>query len=433
MTEQGLKAVVYPELDEQGMATFIQQITTMLGNTSIPIGIETSTQSSSGSTSTSSGDKATPKVEIDPDKVGKGVSQGMKETADDDDTTNKFHMPTKLSLTSILTSLGGVAGAVGVGAVGVATATVGIFKFLESASPPLKNVMDLFGQAFNLIWMPIGTLLAVQLMPFLVKTFSRVGEWVSEAMTVYEEGGWTALIHEAVSTSLDVLCELLLSPDLWTILGTIVWELFTRFSWGNLLSELIFGEPASWTDISNIVSGIQKYWDWITGVWKDIFNFVGDIVDKVKSFLKPLVNFFLNLTPVKLITDLVNKLINNLLTGLGKLLADIIPNAKAVGDGVKNFINNTFGTNFAEGGVVTQPTYGLFGEAGPEAVIPLNRFSQVANEYITNTNNTGGNIAGGGNVMNFYINGNNAQDIGEEVQRILEKTVGKASSKMMWW
>ena len=32
---------------------------------------------------------------------------------------------------------------------------------------------------------------------------------------------------------------------------------------------------------------------------------------------------------------------------------------------------------FAEGGVVSQPTVGLFGEAGPEAIIPLDRLERM--------------------------------------------------------
>jgi phage-related minor tail protein len=37
--------------------------------------------------------------------------------------------------------------------------------------------------------------------------------------------------------------------------------------------------------------------------------------------------------------------------------------------------NPFFATPFAKGGIVTRPTLGLVGEAGPEAVIPLNRSS----------------------------------------------------------
>jgi SLT domain-containing protein len=41
---------------------------------------------------------------------------------------------------------------------------------------------------------------------------------------------------------------------------------------------------------------------------------------------------------------------------------------------------------FAKGGIVTRPTFGLIGEAGPEAVIPLNRMGAPAvNIYVAGT------------------------------------------------
>jgi len=43
---------------------------------------------------------------------------------------------------------------------------------------------------------------------------------------------------------------------------------------------------------------------------------------------------------------------------------------------------------FAEGGIVTQPTVGLLGEAGPEAVLPLSRLSEVAMRGPTTINIT---------------------------------------------
>ena len=62
-------------------------------------------------------------------------------------------------------------------------------------------------------------------------------------------------------------------------------------------------------------------------------------------------------------------------------------------------------------------------------IVPYNQIGYVSNEI------GGANLStqNNGNVINFYITGNNSMEIGDEVQKILEKTVGKASSKMMWW
>jgi len=65
------------------------------------------------------------------------------------------------------------------------------------------------------------------------------------------------------------------------------------------------------------------------------------------------------------------------------------------------------GFKFAEGGIVTKPTVGLVGEAGPEAVIPLDRIGGFGKTEVTiqQTNN-------------FTINGG-ASD--EQVKDIMRK------------
>lgn len=57
----------------------------------------------------------------------------------------------------------------------------------------------------------------------------------------------------------------------------------------------------------------------------------------------------------------------------------------ALGTAVKGRLANSV-PKFAEGGIVTRPTAGIFGEAGPEAIIPLDRL----NAMVSSTN--GGNV-----------------------------------------
>lgn len=40
-----------------------------------------------------------------------------------------------------------------------------VIDFLEGSSPALKAVLDLFQVAFNMIWQPVGTIIARELMP----------------------------------------------------------------------------------------------------------------------------------------------------------------------------------------------------------------------------------------------------------------------------
>lgn len=76
--------------------------------------------------------------------------------------------------------------------------------------------------------------------------------------------------------------------------------------------------------------------------------------------------------------DLVRKIIDGVKSaaaGIGSAVLGAIPGAGTVSNvlgGVRKILP------FAKGGIVTGPTLGLIGEAGPEAVIPLNRLQDVA-------------------------------------------------------
>jgi hypothetical protein len=64
-------------------------------------------------------------------------------------------------------------------------------------------------------------------------------------------------------------------------------------------------------------------------------------------------------------------------------------------------------TKFAQGGIVTQPMMGLVGEAGPEAIIPLNK--------------AGGSL---GNTYNITINAGMGTD-GAAVGRVIVDAIKK--------
>lgn len=73
------------------------------------------------------------------------------------------------------------------------------------------------------------------------------------------------------------------------------------------------------------------------------------------------------------LSDLVGSVIGKILYGGGFSLGDLLP-------GPGSLLPSTPGGGFlpfADGGIVTGPTLGLIGEAGPEAVIPLDQLGQM--------------------------------------------------------
>jgi hypothetical protein len=89
------------------------------------------------------------------------------------------------------------------------------------------------------------------------------------------------------------------------------------------------------------------------------------------------------LSPIQAIIDLAIGLVNNLIDGLNNVPGvDITPIGK---------VNMMDSVAMAEGGITTGPTRALIGEAGTEAVIPLDKFYAKLDELILAVK-SGGNV-----------------------------------------
>ena len=177
------------------------------------------------------------------------------------------------------------------------------------------------------------------------------------------------------------------------LLGTVAetMELVTADS-GDLFS--------SWSDlayiIENVNSGLADWNDFIDDITVDT-NAMGPVVESV--------------------LNAINTALNPVASGL-KAIADLIKFIN--GTPVKNFQGNanlsirTTGAQrpFAEGGIVTRPiSNALVGEAGPEAIIPLDRFDDVV-----------GKRGGGGIVINVNAGmGTDGAAVGEQIVNAIRR------------
>ena len=479
MVEQGLKAVVYPELDDYGMSEFIKEFQKqMSGYVSVGVNIP---DNATNVQPTESRPQPTPEPtntqptnpnerETIVQDVKKGINesevgQNVQEKKLDEKGEKSYKEQLKESIGSIIGKIadatgisklqqsesgqkmgeilgkaGAIGSAIGVGATSVAEYVGKIFNFLMNASPALRQVFDIIGQLVQLIWMPIGTILAVELMPMIADIAQDIGEWMGEAWEIYDKEGWEGLITKAVEMTFTVLADMLgfILPPIFSALGNMIWDAITD-AWDNFTNWLgeKFNEFIDWLVegiqfIANIPGMILDIPRWIIQGFRDL---LGEEFDPLFDVIEGIYNFLVG--PMETVTDFVSDIAND-------------PVGTITGS-VSAFVNDPVGTTvsaiksvipfFAEGGVVTEPTLGIIGESGPEMIVPLGQVGNASNQYSYNNrldslNNdykiNNQNITGG-NTMNFYITGNNATEIGGEVQRILEKTVGKASSKMMWW
>lgn len=532
MVEQGLKAVVYPELDDYGMSEFIKEFQKqMSGYVSVGVNIPdnatnvqptesrpqpTPEPTNTQPTNPNEGETIVQDVKkgINESEVGQNVQEEqrkengeksykeqLKESigsiigkiADATGISKLQQSESGQKMGEILGKAGAIGSAIGVGAVSVAEYVGKIFNFLMNASPALRQVFDIIGQLVQLIWMPIGTILAVELMPMIADIAQDIGEWMGEAWEIYDKEGWTGLIKKAVEMTFTVLADMLgfILPPIFTALGEMIWDglnnAWTDFTnWlGQAFTDFVgwlwegFTSTPIGMGIEFLINTIPSVFDTLVGWYEELDSIFGGMINNIlggfQDFLENPLETLISL-PSKIIDiprmilqglrdlfgetfypvfDLIEG-IYNFLVGPIETVTDFVSDLAndpigTISGSVGAFVNDPVGTTvntiksvipfFAEGGIVTEPTLGIVGESGPEAIVPLEQMGNAGNQYSYNSRldslnndykiNTQ-NITGG-NTMNFYITGNNATEIGGEVQRILEKTVGKASSKMMWW
>ena len=162
----------------------------------------------------------------------------------------------------------------------------------------------------------------------------------------------------------------------------------------------------------NIVGFFQGIWDKITSIFTTIGSAIGDAVGKAfKTVVNSVIGFaenFLN-TPIRAINTLIDVI--NAVPGIsvGKLSELSFP-------------------RLAQGGITTGPTTALIGEAGKEAVIPLERNTEnwtaplakaLAEQFEQEGISTAGHITVN---MNNYINNNlDADEIGQRLMTSIRR------------
>ena len=170
--------------------------------------------------------------------------------------------------------------------------------------------------------------------------------------------GTIGLLLPAITAAVGVLA-VAFSPLGLAIAGTIavVGELIAIFY---LLkddsADIVLGLKAYWQEFADFFKGLwQDISSFFAGIWTTIESAAGTAIDWITSKLQPIVN-----------------LINTVKNGL----SSIGNAASSVGGFIGNAVHAVIPA-FAAGGIVTSPTLGLIGEAGPEAVIPLSQLGSM--------------------------------------------------------
>ena len=235
---------------------------------------------------------------------------------------------------------------------------------IETLMPIITMLIEQLGGAL----MPIFGRLIDALMPIITAVVELAGELLSELMPVIEE--LLPIIVDLVTLGLDILVGVIedLSPLLVMLvefLGDVVKEILDFLMpaikpLAEFLSEVL-AASFEWVGekISGLIDWITIGVEWIQKMW-DKFQELGGlgmVWDKIKDGFKGMINSIISAW-------------NSIDFGFEFTVPDVwgVPNR-----------GETFGIEdifpdiplLAEGGIVTDPTLAVIGEAGAEAVIPL--------------------------------------------------------------
>lgn len=233
----------------------------------------------------------------------------------------------------------------------------------------------------------LSATLGNQLLPVMERVLAvvgpivaRVGEWVEANPELARNIVLASLAVAGLVTVIGALSLALLAfnPIALVIVGTITAIMMIIYAVNNAVK--LFG--TSWGEI----------WEGIKATAKSAYDFISStLINPLISGLERVINF-----------------IDRVRSGISSIGGKVGSSVSKLG----NLAGSAFSkiTPFAEGGIVTGPTLGLVGEAGPEAIIPLSKAGQL----------------GGGNTYIFNVQGDITDRVKRDIMRDLQRQVKTA-------
>ena len=303
--------------------------------------------------------------------------------------------------------------------------------FFENAKNALAGLRDAFAAAFSAIGAIIATLIS-----FVMDMWDRFGAHLIDHFIT----AWNAIFQVLQGViqffkGIFQIIQAIFTGDwnkLWEGVKNVfggIWNAIvgTLKYFVNLISTVIGAAmafiSALWAGVWSGIKGVfESIWNTIVGAVKWYFGMVSSIIEGVLNFItgiwtlawsgikgfaerfvQGLVNIFTGLknTVTTIASGLWDPILsglkwvaNSVIAGFETITRSIIRGVNVIIDGynaipilpdLPNLPSVTL-PRLAEGGIVTRPTVAMIGEAGPEAVVPLNRANGGYGETIININ-----------------------------------------------
>ena len=252
----------------------------------------------------------------------------------------------------------------------------------------MKPVWDKFMEVADELW-------TKHLKPLLANFLDFVGTFVDGALTIYNE-----FINPVVNWFVDKF-----GPVLAAIMNSVIDRIGTVIG---ALIDLCSDVIDRLKGVINFIVSVFK------GDWKNAWESIKDIFKSMWDSLE---------TIVKVPINVVIGLINGLTGAVAAALNGVIDSINGMGFTLPDWIPVLGGMEFrlnvprvetpeipalAKGGVVTKPTTALIGEAGKEAVMPLENNTGWIDKLAAQINQASGGKSGSLPVVNLYMYPNSA-------------------------
>lgn len=363
-------------------------------------------------------------------------------------------------VTGTFEAIGNAIGAVGnfIGSVfsKIGEIATSIFQAIWNFISPIVNLLV---QAFQNWWAVVSTIFSAvwNIASFVFGViYNIVSTAVSNIVTVFQNL-WQivsvifGLVWNIASTVIGNII------NTFQILWTIVSVIFTAL-WNTVSS--VFG--AVWETVSgvfnNIREAVQGAWDFIAGIFGGIGQWFGEkfgaAFEAIKNVFSGIVGFFSGIWNSIVgifssigakVGEVVSGAFKSVINGIMSAVENILNAPIRAVNGLIDVINNIPGVDLqrlqefnlprmAQGGYASSATAAVFGEAGKEVALPLERntdnwsgllASALAEEFDMESGNSGSLDRTGDFIQNNYINRDFTE---QQMEEMMEKAIRRATT-----
>lgn len=236
----------------------------------------------------------------------------------------------------------------------------------------IGNVVDLITWLWETVLKPVIDWIVQNIIPIIVPILNQIANVVSTVIK---------LILNAINTVLGVLNGVI----------TFLKGVFTG-DWNTAWSGIQKIFSSIWNGIKNVVSTVINY---IKETVINAFNLIKARISAIMSAISGVISSVWNgiLSAIKNVINCIIGALNTMIKGINKLSFDV-PDWVPVIGGKRWGFNIPTIPKLAQGGIVDKPTYAMIGEAGKEAVMPLERntgwIDKLADKLASKIGNAGG-------------------------------------------